>query len=392
MAPWFQRLESDRDASGPHHGRDGPVPISRYRDQELIPIQRAIRDGCLSAGFARIEDHNALEGSGVGPWPMNRAGDTRMSTALCHLRSARARGNLTIRAGAIVDRFAPDGTRVVGIRLADGTEVSGGHVVLAAGAINSPAILMRSGIGPRAHLEALGIATRLDRPVGTRLRDHAAVPIRLVPHPGECVIGRDPRFQVLARFTAPGSPEPDDMQLVLTSHMNLAATPALQEEAGVPVVAALRVALMVPRGHGRLTLASRDPLVQPRIELNFCADAEDLRRLIAGVRLAWRVLRSDAMKGAYQRVAGLDGDIVASDSRLTAYIRANIGTYCHAQGTAPMGPDGDPDAVVDQRGRVCGVDNLTVGDASILPAVPRAVINFTVMMIGERVARWLAES
>ena len=160
-----------------------------------------------------------------------------------------------------------NGPSVEGVRLADGTIEQAGCFTLCAGTIGSAAILMRSGIGPKRDREALGIESRIDLPgVGARIWDHAAVPIRLVPHENECVIGRDPRFQIMARFTAPGSSQTDDMQLVMTTHLDLRSTPALVEEAGVPVVAALRVALMLPRSHGRLSLASRDPAVQPTIE------------------------------------------------------------------------------------------------------------------------------
>jgi choline dehydrogenase len=392
VAPWFQRLESDRDGIGSHHGHDGPIPISRYEESELIPIQRTFYNACLSAGFPKVEDHNALNGTGVGPWPMNRIKDKRISTLLSHINPARKRQNLAIRAGSLVDRVVLDGARVVGVRLVSGNTDEGKHVTLCAGSINSPAILMRSGVGPRQNLQALGIDTLVDLPgVGARVRDHAAVPIRLVPNEGECVVGRDPRFQIMARFTAPGSSEADDMQLVMTTHLDLRSAPALAAEAGVPVVAALRVALMVPRSYGRLTLTSRDPTVQPKVELNYCSDPDDVRRLMHGVRLAWKVLKSDAMRGAYQRVAGLSDEIVSSDDLLKTYMRANIGTYCHALGTAPIGPIGDGQAVLDQRFKVLGVDNLYVVDASVFPTVPRVVPNLTIMMLGERAAGWLAE-
>jgi choline dehydrogenase len=132
--------------------------------------------------------------------------------------------------------------------------------------------------------------------------------------------------------------------------------------------------------------------VQPRIELNYCSDPEDERRLMEGVRLAWKLLRSEPMANSYQRIAGLSEKVVGSDEQLKSYMRANIGTYCHASGTAPIGPDGDPTAVLDQKCRVRGTDNLYVVDASVFPIIPSAVPNLTVMMLGERHAEWLKDT
>jgi choline dehydrogenase len=364
VVPWYQRLESDPDGIGVHHGRNGPLPITRYRESELIPLQRAFYETLLSAGFPKVVDHNALEGSGVGPWPMNRVGTRRISTLLSHIKRARGRKNLTIRSGELIDR---------------------------AGSINSPTILMRSGIGLANDLKAFGIEPVADLPgVGARVRDHAAVPIWLVPHENECVPGRDARMQIMARFTSPGSADTDDMQLVMTSHVDIRAMQALAAEAGVPIVAALRVALMFSRGFGKLKLASRDPAVQPKIELNYLADEDDLRRLMDGMRQAWRLINTPPLANAYRKIVGLTEEIVASHDRLKGYMRAHIGTYCHALGTAPIGSPNDG-GVVDQRCKVHGIENLYVVDASVFPVTPRTVPNFTIMMLGERVGSWLAE-
>ncbi len=389
VLPYFKKLESDA-FGGESHGTGGPITITRYRDHELVPIQRAFYDACRAAGFEDVRDHNAVEGSGVGPWPLNREGTTRISTALGYLAAARTRRNLAIRPESLVSKILFDGNRAVGVELAAGEVVSAKHVVLSAGAVGSPAILLRSGIGPANDLRNLGIKVLVDSPgVGAQLWDHASVPIRLVPKEGQCVPGRDPRVQMMARFTAEGSREPDDMQLVMITHSDISGFPALLSAAGVPVVAVLAAALMVPRGHGRLSLAGADPAVQPSIELNFGADPEDMRRLIAGARVAWRVACSGPIRRETERVVGLSEEIIQSDGLLRDYVLDNVGSYCHALGTARMGPDGDPGAVVDQYCRVRGVENLWVVDASVVPVVPRAVPNLTVIMLGERVADWL---
>jgi choline dehydrogenase len=117
-----------------------------------------------------------------------------------------------------------------------------------------------------------------------------------------------------------------------------------------------------------------------------------MRRFLAGLRLAWQVIKMPAMTTAYRRIACLDETAIVSDSDLTNYVRAHVGTYCHALGTVPMGSDGDPNAVLDQHCRVRGIDGLSVVDASVIPVVPRVVGHLTIMMIAERVAAWLAEA
>ncbi len=387
VEPYFRKLEADRAGPPGRHGKSGPVTIDRYTDDELIPIQRAFRDACLEAGFAAVHDHNAFDGSGVGPWPLNRQGITRISTALAYLEPARNRVNLTIRSDATVARLLFDGDRAVGVALIDGEEVHARRVVLCAGALGSPAILLRSGIGSAAELVKLGITVTRDSPgVGASLWDHAAVPVYLRPKPGECLPGRDPRFQVMARMTSEGSTQPDDLQLVMTTHLDIGGSPRLLALAGGPVVAVLRAALMLPRSSGRLRLAGVDPLVPPVVDLNYLDDPRDRVRLRQATRMAWRLARSSPMAQHSDGVVALDEDTVASDDRLDSYMHAQIGTYCHALGTARMGSAHDPRAVVDEHCRVHRTRGLWVVDASVMPAVPRVVPNLTVMMIAERVA------
>jgi choline dehydrogenase len=187
-------------------------------------------------------------------------------------------------------------------------------------------------------------------------------------------------------MTSEGSTQPDDLQLVMTTHLEIGSSPELLALAGVPVVAVLRAALMLPRSSGRLRLASIDPLAAPMVDLSYLADTHDRVRLRQATRMAWRLARSAPMARQSDGVVALDEDTVASDDRLHSYMHAQIGTYCHALGTARMGPGHDPGAVVDAHCRVHGTRRLWVVDASVMPAVPRVVPNLTVMMIAERVA------
>ncbi len=393
VMPFFRKIETDAGGDPDTHGRSGPIRISRYSPAELVPIQRAFYAACLQKGFSEVRDHNSAGASGVGPWPMNRDGTTRLSTALAYLEGARARPNLSVQPDSTVNRICFDGRRAIGVELADGERKHAKNVILCAGAIGSPCILLRSGVGPQDHLQDLGIEVLLHLPgVGTRLRDHAAVPIYLRPKAGECTPGRDPRFQIVASLTADDSAESDDLQMVMTTHADISAIPVLRAAAGVPIVAVLRAALMRPCSHGFVRLTSADPHASPRIELNFGTEPEDLRRLMLATRRAWDLANTEPLKRATQGIIGLTQQIVYSDALLRGYIQEQIGTYCHALGTAAMGPEDDCHAVVDQYCQVHGCDSLWIVDASVMPACPRVVPNLTVIMIAERVAAWLRES
>ena len=253
VEPYFRDIETDQDFPVRPHGTRGPLPISRYKDDELIPIQRAFRDACRCIGMAELPDFNIQEGCGVGPWPMNRIGTTRVSAATAFLSEARARPSLTIRPDALVSRVALKDRRALGVELDSGEIVTGRQVILCAGGLASPAILMRSGVGPAGEAARSGIQPQVDLPgVGARLWDHPSVPIRMVPRPGQCVIGQDPRFQMAACFSAPASRETRDTMLVLVTHFDLKPFPDLMNLVGASVVALLNAAVMRPRGYGRL--------------------------------------------------------------------------------------------------------------------------------------------
>jgi choline dehydrogenase len=394
VLPRFRRLEDDPLGPDDVHGRGGPIPIRRWRSDELIPAQRAFYAACGGLGHPEVTDHNDPDATGVGSFPQNRRNRLRVSTAIAYLLPARDRPNLVIRGETLVDRIVFDGTRAVGVDIAStgGRErVPGRRITLAAGAIGSPAILMRSGLGPANAIEEAGVDVLADLPgVGAGLADHPVARVLIVPRPGACD-PETPLAQVVLRYTADGSHELNDMQQVMFSHVDVAALggPGAVAAVGASEVIGLPVALERPRSRGRVSLAGPDPHRAPIVELDFAREPEDVRRLAQGVRLAWRVAHTPEFARFVERVAVLSEDTIASDDALAAYVRATVATQFHPCGTARMGPPGDPDAVVDPQCRVYGVDRLCVVDASVMPTIPRANINLTCVMIGECASDWM---
>jgi choline dehydrogenase len=395
VLPYFRRLEDDQDEDGDLHGKGGPLLIRRPRPQELTPLSRAYMTVFRRLGFDEVSDHNHPDATGFGVIPMNQRDGVRLSTAIAYLLPARRRPNLTVRGGCLVDRVLIEDGRAVGVEVESGDEsrqIVGRRVTLSAGALASPPILMRSGIGPADDLCALGIEPVVDLPgVGANLRDQPVASVPLIPREGPWDAGH-PFAQVLLRCTTPGSDELNDMQIYGAGNVPIALLdPAGAEMLGSPVFIGPGASLQKPRSTGRLALTSADPHVQPRIELNYFADPEDTRRMLAALRLCWQIARAPEMQPFVNSAPVLTEELIASDEQLEQFLRMTVGTIFHACGTAKMGPAGDPEAVVDQECRVRGVEGLRVVDASVMPTIPRANTNLTCIMIGERVADWMRQ-
>jgi choline dehydrogenase len=265
------------------------------------------------------------------------------------------------------------------------------RVTLSAGAIHSPALLMRSGIGARDELAALGIKCQVNSPgVGRNLIDHPMVFVVATPVAG---IPHDPQVTnpIGIRYTAAGSDEFNDMQMYVFELFDESVSPGLALGMPVPSVAVVP-GLQRPRSRGRLRLRSANPDVPPIIDLNYLEDPEDLRRMADGVRIAWRLMHEGPFAPMLKEFVNLTAEVVNSDSALETFVRENCTTIFHPVGTAKMGPENDPMAVVDQYCRVRGVEGLRVVDASIMPNIVRANTNLTCIMIGERVADWMRKS
>ncbi|MGW1059064.1 GMC family oxidoreductase [Micromonospora rubida] len=397
VLPFYKRLEDDLDFDNEYHGKGGPIPIRRFKGDELAPVQQVFQDACLKAGFPAIEDHNHPEASGVGPMPSNRRDTrTRFSTAMGYLGEARGRENLEIRSGVQVNRVLFAGNRARGVEVAKpggGTEViEAGAVVLAAGAVNSPAILMRSGIGPGSDLRRLGIDVLLDRPgVGADLIDHPRTGAFMVPEPG--TFNSDDAFlQMLLRTTAPGSTEFNDLQYYMINHFDLTLFPELQMLAAAKTIFGVMVVHQRPESRGRLTLTSADPTAPPDVLLNFLDTENDVQTLIAAVRQCWQFMQTAGIQDKGQRFVVLGEEMAEDDELMRHYVRLSLDSGYHPVGTARMGAAGDEGAVVDERLRVHGIEGLYVCDASVMPSIVNCNTNLTSIMIGERLADWLRQS
>jgi choline dehydrogenase len=382
VLPYFIKIEDDQDEEGPYHGKGGPVPIVRARDHELVPLQKAYLEACLAAGFPYVADHNDPKSSGVGPIPMNRQGNVRVSSAIAYLSQGRERLNLTIRAKALVNRVLFDGTRAIGVEVESGGQVQsvyGENIILSAGALNTPSVLLRSGVGPRAELRRLGIKVVLDQPnVGANLIEHQQITVGIVPKAGVTSLD-DPDVQVIIRYTSPGTEQFNNMQTYFVSRY----VPITHRPISVMSV------LQKPKCRGKVSIKSVDPHKQPDIFLNSYGEPEDRQIALEGVRHCWEIANSKAIQDLSAGMADtLTPAQIKDDKELMNYVKLHSATLWHPVGTCKMGPSGDSTAVVDQYCKVHGADNLRVADASVFPNHVSGNPNLTTFVVGERVADW----
>lgn len=379
----FRRLETDLDfGDDPWHGDAGPVPVRRYPPEEQSVLARVFLEAAASAGHPEVADHNRPDAVGAGPLPVNAVDRLRMSAAVTHLEPARPRSNLTVRANAQVDHVEFSADRVTGIRLVGGELVETGLVVLSAGAYGSPAMLLRSGIGPARAGRNLGIDPAVDLPaVGRNLVDHPLVSF-VVPLPAEPA--RRPHAQNMVTWRSDGGDGPADLHL-------FAWGPQLTTEPDGDHVGSALVGLVDPISTGELWLGSTDPTVPPRIDPGWLTDHEshDLHRLVVGVQQLRTILDAPRFRSYLGGSSGVTP--IPEDAELGAAVQQSVRTYHHPVGTCRMGPDPATGAVVDAQGRVHGVEGLVVADASIMPRIPRANTNLPTMMLAERIAQDLTE-
>ena len=379
----YRALENTPTGDDAWHGRNGPFPVRQRTAAENTVSMRAFVAGAESVGLPHVDDFNGSRQHGVGPYPLNVINGVRINTGMAYLSATvRARPNLTIRGHAEADRVLIERNRAVGVVLADGEVIRAGEVILSAGAIGSPAILLRSGVGPQDHLSEMGIATAVDLPVGQRLQEHPF--FYNVYALKKSAVAMTPAAGAIA-WTRSHHAAPDDLDLHISgTHL---IDPKASPTGGAIVLAC---AVTLPTSNGSVRLSSRDPRVAPRIRYNFFEQENDLDRMVEAVELSRKIGRSGPFADLIDHEMA-PGTSVLEGQALRRNIVANVAGYQHPTSSVPMGADGDKTAVVDARGAVRGIAKLRVVDASIIPDIPSVATNLTTIMLAERISAHLAE-
>ena len=437
VLPYFRKLETDADYTGPMHGDGGPIPIGRVPRAMWPGFSQALAAALERGGLRDLGDQNGVFEDGYFAAAYTNADVTtdkarRISAATAYLTAeVRARPNLTIRAATSVQGLRFSQRRVTGVVVATKAgdeEIAAREVILSAGAIHTPAMLMRAGIGPKTDLEALGIPVVADRPgVGQNLRDHAGTHIcAFVPPAHRQAPSMRKTGQIAVRLSS-GLPDAPPQDIYMHTGVSSAWHGVGRR------VAYFYLWLNKPYSVGQVRLVDTNPASHPKVEINLLGDPRDAPRLAAGYRFLVATLKRMEAEGVIEtpfavrfspfirfmtQVRGrnaavmgtlgklLDGPkrlrsslvrvvvsnapsidrLVADPKRLEAYLRRYATSVWHVSCTCRMGRADDPMAVVDARGRVYGVEGLRIVDASIMPSVPRANTNLATLMIGEKMA------
>jgi choline dehydrogenase len=393
LLPAMNRLETDLDfGDAPYHGRSGPVTIYRPPIHRWGKVDQALLHAGLDLGYPWHPDLNAPASTGISALPVNRTTDCRVSTNDAYLEPARDRPNLTIVGDCHVDRVLFDGDSAVGVLALspDGQrEFAAREVILSAGSVFTPPILIRSGIGPADDLLGLGIPVLRDLPVGRNLRDHSSVGVHLQLRPEARATSWDDRLlNCYIRYSSHLCGAGDNDMVIASRNQ------AGYDEAGF-ASGAISVLTWQNFSEGVLRVIDRDPLAMPEIDERLLSDERDLVRMRDGARRLFAIARHPAVQSISEKISlgqGVMGrveltiDDVDDDKALDEWMLATVRDTWHLVGTCRMGAVDDPRTVVDSECRVLGIDKLRVIDGSIMPDVPRANTNLTCMTIAEHMA------
>jgi 5-(hydroxymethyl)furfural/furfural oxidase len=431
VVPWLRTIENDLDFPGPEHGHDGPIAIRRTPPDEWDTLSKAARIAWMAMGFPYIADANASFDDGFSPIPYAHDGSQRMTTAVVYLDARhRSAENLAIQHNTTVERIIIEGRRAVGVLLADGNMVRAPNIVLAAGALHSPRLLMLSGVGPAQHLIHGGIDVVADRPgVGENLQNHPMLSIAgFLPPAARPSVDARGMYGMLRYSSGMADCPSGDMRMLTRSGLSWHG---IGRRLGM-------VSCMIGKvfSRGTVRLSSPDPKDIPTVHHNLLGDPRDIERMVKAYLMVSEMLRRPSMSSTFQNpfVAILSDRVIRANRRtrfnefvtecggllmdsnkhvrrliieklvaetpplfrsdmstnvIAGFLRSTVSSTWHDCGTCRMGRTDDPLAVTDSRGRVIGVHGLFVADASIMPEIPAINTNMPTIMIAERISHHL---
>lgn len=389
VLPLLNKMETDLDFGGEaYHGNSGPTPILRPARDQFLPHELVLEANAGRFGFDLAPDHNAPGATGLSPFAYNSFGETRCSTNDAYLEPSRGRANLTIQGDTMIDTIIFEGNRAVGVNAIVGgvaTEIRGDEIVLCAGAVHSPAILVRSGIGPAADVKGLGLELRADLPVGENFQDHAGQIANIfLPNPPADLKPKRQGHMVMRYTTGIGN-ETNDGVIAFVNTLGM----------GAPIGGLVGWVNYVD-SIGRITVTSTDPSIDPFVEVNMLGDPTDMLRM-KSIYARMMEICNDPEFAEHATIMGIGSvtpttpDQLTNDAELEDFLLANSIDTQHACGSARMGDPSDPTTVVDPDGKVLGFDGLRVADASVFPFVTRANTNLTAILVGEKIAQTMRE-
>ncbi len=372
----------------------GSLPIESIADDDLLPLQIAFRRACNHLGFNNCDSSSKL---GVSKIEHNTLFGRRFSSSDAFLSPIRHRKNLTILCEALVDRLMFESRddilrakKVVLTHQGKKRAITADQFCLTAGVINTPLILMRSGIGDANHLKKYNIDVLLPNSgVGNNLQDHASLGFWLLPknqsEPAKTA------HQFMLKYTSSNGYFQNEMQQMLASSVNTNIFPELKSLFKGQVATLLSCILAKPFSRGHVRLQSSDPGVAPKIVLNVASDSRDVERLMEGARLSWSIFNHPDMKQHIESIFAWNAKIFDCNKKLRSSVLTFTRGLWHGVGTAKMGHHNDSEAVVDTRGTLIGSCNVSIADASVIPSIPSGPTNLSTLLFAEKISQHLCQ-
>lgn len=376
---------------------ENDIPVAFDAKADLTTLQSSFLDACDDLGYARVENFNNCSASGAGMLPKNMHNNQRMSSAMTFLEKARNSENLTVVSNAVVQTLNLDDDKhnIKSVDVIQGTELStyfADKVVVCAGAVNTPLLLQRSGIGDPSEFECINVKSLVDLSgVGKNLIDHPVVGIWASAQPG-LTCSSEPNHQTMLRYSSDLSDVKNDLQIYMLSGVDVTQNPSLHTTLGSDNAVVISACVMKPQSTGYVRITSDSVDSKPEIRVNCLSHSSDFNCMKSGVKSAWAIAQHPAISEKLNSVLAWSDKTVGSKAALNRAINTFVRPSSHMVGTARMGVNPSDGAVVDENGKLFGLDNVWIADASVMPTIPSVPTYLSTAMVADTVSDAIVKS